>query len=128
MSDDATTAAKLIVEMDRRVPLPRPTVQVSGQSWDAAVTVARAYLAEHPADDSQPVTEEWLATLSLEDGTFADTPNGEQLGFHVGDAGAIPGPRVIIMDSTDGDDQVVISVPTRGHVRRLLTAFGVTPQ
>lgn len=41
-----------------------PTQRVSLGRHVAALTIARAYLADHPADDDKPADFEWLASIA----------------------------------------------------------------
>lgn len=93
------------------------------EEWrEAAVAVARACLADHPADDGEPVTREWVKsvlptrTLSI---TFTN-PDGDEMLL-----GIIP----VWTTNTEWkawlDGLPICRVPTRGHVRRLLAALGI---
>jgi len=85
--------------------------------------LANAYLAEHPADDEEPISEEWLHSVGFEDDR-AGTPTAGAL--HIRHA---PLPKM------DSDEEYPahacvrsfpIPVPkTRGDVRRLCRALGI---
>lgn len=44
--------------------------------WEDQADVADAYLAEHPADDDEPITEDWLAANRFQD-------RGELMGYSI---------------------------------------------
>jgi hypothetical protein len=84
-----------------------------------AFDLALAYLADHPADDAEPVTAEWLASVGFTAGKFPRD--------------LIRGP-VLRGVSSAGDEYWAIRtypIPndakpwTRGHLRRLCAALGV---
>jgi hypothetical protein len=90
----------------------------------AAWQLAKAYLAEHPADDEEPVNEEWLRSIGLKlrmgfgfpvtkTMSLWDSRNGWGLYFHGG-----------LGDSAEGETKIA-NVATRGQVRRLLVALGI---
>jgi hypothetical protein len=100
-----------------------------------ALAVARAYLAEHPADDGEPVTAEWLKAVGFT----------ERAKERPGDDRVLVSPEgetchhVFWSENRDGydhnawfygDDYLravnLLDQPTRGHVRRLCQALGVT--
>jgi hypothetical protein len=90
---------------------------------EAALTLRRAYLAEHPADDGEPVTEGWLASVG-----FRQTPL-KRYTLKLGPVLASP-PRgnlwwwAVSIDP-DGPCKHIPTPQTRGDVRRLLKALGV---
>lgn len=55
MSDELRAAAKLMIKH-----LPPPGITKIGSFDVACLAIAKAYLAEHPSDDGELVTEEWL--------------------------------------------------------------------
>ena len=74
-----------------------------------------AYLAEHPADEDEPVTHEWLRENSQAD-WVVDEPTGK--------------PEIILRGAWQRGmvtlvTAVTIATPTRGHVRRLIAALGL---
>jgi hypothetical protein len=81
---------------------------------DVAVGVCRAWLAEHPADDGEPVTEEWAEAVAP--GGYVDVMTGN--------CGVVVEVRPWALRV---NGHRVVEDPTRGHVRRLLTALGVSP-
>lgn len=88
--------------------------------------LAVAYLAEHPADDDEPVTEEWFrreigqGSLVCDDEYFAITFRilKQQSGTE----------RTVWFEAIDVDDQrslLVREFSTRGQVRLLCKALGI---
>jgi hypothetical protein len=91
---------------------------------EIAVVLAHAYLADHPADEDEPVTEDWLRSIGLKlrmgfgfpvtkTMSLWDSRNGWGLYFHGG-----------LGDSAEGETKIA-KVATRGQVRRLLAALGI---
>ena len=86
----------------------------------AAYHVAKAYLAAHPADDAEPLTEEWLVSL------LPSTKSSGRGAGYIGECGRIDW-------NGRGDTFVAwlngavldISRFTRGDLRRLLAAIKV---
>lgn len=77
--------------------------------------IADAYLAEHPADDDEPITNEWLTSF----GRHFEF-NGHELAIN-SDGG-------VELWTHWGGESVVIDlcdVATRGDVRRLLRGLGI---
>lgn len=88
-----------------------------------AEALADAYLAEHPADDGVPVTQDWLVSIGFEPNpsslTFDHRPLSLELfAENVGDP---PSVEAVF-------DGIVPHVNTRGGIRRLLRALGVEPK
>lgn len=91
----------------------------AGEAWDCAQAVARALLARLPAaDDAEPVTEEWLASVGIRRNGCLDRAPHYRLPYRPG-----MGLRVFLPGLADG-----VESPTRGAVRRLLAALNVTAQ
>jgi len=101
-SEELRAAAERFIEWDRRGVI---------QSADGAA-VCRAYLAEHPADDGEPVTAEWMKACGWE-------------GSYVGVFG-IQG-LAGFWDNGELHLSKPYSLPaaTRGQLRRLCAALGV---
>lgn len=115
--------------------------------WDAEAigddyaALARMYLREHPADDDEPVTEEWLRSVGFDHhgiGGFnrliepsAAWKNGDPTRLFI-DLD-IPGSASVSMTQGVGGREVhnyvaMTSMPgllTRGQVRRLCAALGI---
>ena len=80
--------------------------------------VSQAYLAEHPADDDEPVTEEWLLSVGfVHDATHVVLRNwGPQRN---GNIQAYPNGKWWL------NGTAMIQMKTRGQVRRLCAALGI---
>jgi hypothetical protein len=83
----------------------------------AAVAVARAFLAEHLADDAEPVTEGWLQAAGFVRACFELLAYGYH---HKAKCWSVS-----IRPSRDRGQAENVDVRTRGDVRRLLRAFGI---
>jgi hypothetical protein len=93
----------------------------SHKGLEDAQSVARAYLAEHPADDAEPLTEEWLRAAGFEtrDGRLC---LGARLQFtHCNGWNAWWGIDGLAYASS----RLVNGLNTRGHVRRLCQCLGI---
>jgi hypothetical protein len=101
------------------------------------LTLARDYLAEHPADDGEPIGFEWLAaqaTRCHDEGYWDQPPNGDvwweigTLSFTCDSFQSDPGEptETVAADwQVDGESLPRAMVPkTRGQFRRLLAALG----
>ena len=94
-------------------------VYASVDQWDDQEILANAYLAEHPADDAEPMTLEWVGEVT-----------GELLCEIGGDSSrAFVNAGGILTIHRDGrvfiQLKIVKPVKTRGDVRRLCAALGV---
>lgn len=109
MSDDVRAAAERAVRWYE-------SMRRYGGRWDALaddiVQSARAVLAEHPADDGEPVTDEWLESIG-----HPTPPEPPQRGGHRW--------MVLVVDGK-GSSYRLPNAATRGDVRRLCRALGVT--
>lgn len=47
-------------------------VQCGSRTWNAAIAIAKQIEAEHPADDDEPIAEEWLRSVGFARGRFDD--------------------------------------------------------
>lgn len=136
MTDDATRAAaeRLVGHAAARTdgddPYRPATPHDPSQSYlfdhdqfraDIGV-VGRAYLAEHPADDAEPVTAEWLASVG-----WGVTVTRTVVAYESGDlrvSGQLhDGVWHLFGRRVEGDCS--LRCRTRGDVRRLLAALGV---
>ncbi len=111
---------------------------------DDTEMVANAYLAEHPADDGEPITEEWLRGLGFRkwgletDAELYDLyiPMRDELGWQCRLAYQSNGFYAVRLcdDHSYGGAESVELLDTRnrkpavsrGQVRRLLAALGIT--
>ena len=89
--------------------------------------VTQAYLAEHPADDDEPVTEEWLLSIGFE-------LTREGLPFHREIDGYLkPSPGNLLQPGESAYDwkleppanNLLAVLFTRGDVRRICRALGI---
>lgn len=106
------------------------------------MALAEAWLADHPEDDGEPVTEAWLRSLGyLPDDS--SPPNGDLAKKIWGkgetaDYGKEPAMHMVVNArdggiwveayAADGDSLCIIeidAVATRGAVRRLMAALGI---
>lgn len=103
-----------------------------GMTWREAEEVARAYLAEHPADDAEPVTPEWLqaegfSVVHTHADIEIDTAKGWTLFLRIrffSMEASICQHRMSASES-DGLALAGTKLATRGHVRRLAAALGI---
>jgi len=114
-------------------------------SIEDTAAVANAYLAEHPSDDDEPATPEWLRSVGFLPDGDVDKPDAPlAIGLYYGRTddeieNGIGAGRHLLLDHA-GDAMVeeydeggtvvgcveMPSLPTRGHVRRLCAALGVS--
>ena len=85
--------------------------------------VSRAYLAEHPADDAEPLTISWLQSVLLRCNVTAyGTLENDLFTFRSGPDGA----WAVWTWQMDRDGEAcLVVVKTRGDVRRLAAALGI---
>ena len=100
------------------------TVQGRQRSLLDHVALAEAYLAEHRADDDEPTGYEWLQDCGLSGGT-AKLESGELT--------IVPASKWAYIEIEENSQwhrcQHIITLPfpeTRGDVRRLCSALGIT--
>lgn len=88
----------------------------------AAVRVARAWLAEHPADDGEPVSGEWLRSIGFTgpDGLLGIIYGEVELTTTTSSRWLVGNPSEI-----HGESVYIPAPTTRGDVRRLCAALGV---
>lgn len=82
---------------------------------DAICDVTQAYLAEHSADDDEPLTDEWLVSAG-----FTDDEN-ENLSLGPMELFLFSGGYELLIDHSSGEYRF----RTRGDVRRLCRALGI---
>lgn len=91
-------------------------------------TLANAYLAEHPADDDEPVTEEWwdntlggrhVCIQYSNFGLWLDTRYGNVKVELYAESAALDSDCFVL---------TLLVKPTRGDVRRLCRALGIEPK
>lgn len=118
MSDKVRAAANSIVrgfnEANRLLPLAGGIPQPIESSTDHAVVLARAWLADHPEDDGEPVTKEWLESIGWT--TYLIWPS-------------IPMPKDNLLEWRGGglwiENTPICLVKTRGAVRRLMAELSI---
>lgn len=98
----------------------------------AGITVARAWLAEHPADDGEPFTQEWAFRIP---GVVRDASCSDSTLFEIGDNHFLViesdgGAAVQVGSDYAAEDCRYISLPivkvtTRGGFRRLAATLGI---
>lgn len=82
--------------------------------------LADAYLTEHPADDDEPITMEWIENFPDFD---LECASGKITGgFSLGAGG------ICYCDIFQSDDEIQLVCETRGDVRTLYRAFGEPPK
>lgn len=95
-------------------------------------TLTEAYLAEHPADDGEPVTEEWLRSVGFVrmqqpaagNDMILRNEAGNCLTYYPARRGDPAGPLWGVVGEWLPKP---LRPATRGDVRRLLLALGITP-
>ena len=90
---------------------------ISEREYADAITLAMAWLAEHPADDGEVVTAEWLKSIGfvMEWGEYVLSP----IRFEPVNDGKCPWHICCLWDGH------AIKFSTRGQVRQLLRALGI---
>lgn len=117
---------------------------IPGAEQKDLLTLANAYLAEHPADDGEPADADWLRSVGFLPDGDVDKPDAPlAIGLYYGrtddeiENGIVAGRHLLIGHAGDAmveeydEGGTVVgcvempSLPTRGHVRRLCAALGV---
>lgn len=92
--------------------------------------LAKGWLAEHPADDGEPVTADWLLSAGFVADEYGQHVREVQIGYDCNVVGLYTPNLVgwLVYDSLgSGENEVSIGgLPTRGHVRRMCAALGIT--
>ena len=131
MSDELRAAAERV----RRVEAGEPADQAyrahprrQFQQFADRGLMASAWLAEHPADDDEPISPEWLRSVgfTLTDAHVRYYSNRSRPPFVVVIAsdGRL---RLAVQNGSDVEGGDVCQKPTRGDVRRLCRALGIKP-
>lgn len=126
MSDELRAAAE-------RMRKKWPSNVADVQKWDLPYRyiddlerLADAYLAEHPADDGEPIDHSWLVSI----GGIAER-NPDKITFHREDALPIglwrvdDGWKAMFLFAEESAACIARGLSTRGGVRRMLKALGV---
>lgn len=119
MSQEVKNAAE---SLRRLIPVKCPPSPRWSQDEQNLWTLAQAYLAEHPADENEPITEEWLRsagfiwqstdTYELHSGAFGnDYLRYTKIAFRAG--------------LWYANGLGCADCKTRGDVRRLCSALGI---
>ena len=96
-------------------------------SAEAAIEAAEKYLAEHPADDDEPVTVEWLESVGFRKTSSTDEALGGP-SHHINyvTKWVAFGPGISEWYVTEYGNSVFLPTPkTRRDVRRLCKALGI---
>lgn len=91
---------------------------------DDCETLADAYLAEHPADDGELITEEWLRSVGFKqsaEGTMMRLASGEPLSHLRHTAVSFD----LVSGNWFANGLRCRKQETRGHLRRLCAALGI---
>ncbi len=104
----------------------------------AGVALGRAWLAEHPADDEEPITEDWLMSVGFKREMQPAASNHLTLRHLILSDDGADIPARIILTKWEYSDAVRWSLneawipsfkpKTRGEVRHLLIALGLKEQ
>ena len=97
--------------------------------WSDELDVCAAWLAEHPADDDEPVTRDWLLSIGGEVTIVgARFAFGLQQNNSMADVDFRPlrGRMTCSFQIEMGESVYLEHIVTRGQVRRLLSALGIT--
>lgn len=117
MTDDVKAA----LERRRANPGWRGMYYPYPAAVDDAIILADAYLAEHPADDGEPVTADWMRSFAPNPGLYFPLNDDESGVWFVFNP---EGCYMAISDGVNRSAELPVP-PTRGHVRRLCAALGV---
>lgn len=84
--------------------------------------LSNAYLAEHPADDGEPINSEWLESIGS-----VKVLSDRWHGFYNGDGIEVSffRPNETVPYKLTIDHQVTVEVKTRGDFRRLCKVFEI---
>jgi hypothetical protein len=131
MSDDVKAAAeRLLSGIELSDPYSIGDIYFSkkdGASFSLKdiFILAESYLAEHPADDCEPITEEWLRSVGFSDGATGESLwlrcKDSQLGHLRHTAMALD----LITGNWTANGLGCKECKTRGDVRRLAAALGI---
>lgn len=126
MSDELRSAAERFAKQrpSEAYPWPCEMSEQPAQRVADMALLARAYLAEHPADDGEPITREWMNTVLPTD---ADSGNwtvrqSKPLTLEIEYSG---GGFWLWFAHAEVPPVPVCQVRTRGQLRRLLELLGI---
>lgn len=86
-------------------------------------TLAQSYLAEHPEDESDPVTERWIQSIGFKEDDEPMQPARSL--WHIGELMYRPHYFGDFMPRWQFGPSTVPNQNTRGDVRRLMSALGI---
>ena len=127
MTDELRAAAEHLLDP--------PFVSDFSKYLECGQLVASAYLAGHPDDDDEPVTEEWLRSIGFRNLSatmiYLRIPshdgNGEEVDLYFYSDCVPPITPALIQKGCGKEDHVVLTgavITTRGQVRRLIETLG----
>ncbi len=118
-TDDVREAAERLLKYPATLTSPGR----QNATWDMAL-LAAAWLREHPADEDEPVTDEWLESVGFTndiDGCGRVWESGEGLvSLYV-----MIGLNCLVECASKDEAVFVPETETRGDVRRLCSALGI---
>lgn len=128
MTDDVRAAAE---RWRQRIADPRWAVLNRPKTKADTAVLLDAYLADHPADNGDPLTPEWLlaAGLAADDltwhghGPATGYVLANRIGFRCCDGRWAA--YLLSPDGFDGSEDWLVETPTRGHLRRLCAALDI---
>ena len=116
----AAERLRSVDDRQRDIVFPSPILLIA--DWE---TLARAYLAEHPADDGEPVTEETFAKLP--GSSRHQVSEGHPAAYYLG-LGAVNVVltirQTIYFTAFDTENRIELRNPTWGQVRSACRALG----
>lgn len=135
MSKELREKAERLVYAHEQMESLFPILAGKGDAMTDSLAVCRAYLAEHPLDDEEPVTEKWLRSV----GFVVEEPdhaNGMRIRFKEGFISPVAANKFwdgieIYNESDANDDQDGVlavfknDLIRRADVRRLCAALGI---
>lgn len=119
MSDLREKAERLVLAHEQMEAL-FPALASRGDVLSASVEVCRAYLAEHSADEADPVTRKWLESIGFESNHGRLGLGQLQLTFYEG------WNSWWAFSDFKGSTRLRDDLKTRGDIRRLLSALGIS--
>jgi hypothetical protein len=127
--DELRVAAKRLAEGEFSENYPKFMATTFGLA--DGFLLARAYLADHPEDDCEPVTHQWLRCVGFTRGMQTASTcvlslwsERNHISIEIDDDGYV---RVAIGDSDVSEYLPAgFSMQTRGDVRRLCKALGIS--
>jgi len=120
MSDDVRAASGRLRRIhDWSRPLDVYGADYEHDYSDDVATIVQAYLREHPADDAEPITEDWLRAVT----PFFYCDKSDLYSHRQVMLGVCDGRTAVWIGSTASGCSAYIS--TRGDLRLLANALGI---